>query len=59
MNDYWLSQAAMMESELENVKISYEQMKQEFEERIQILERALLQANLEIQLRSVNNELKK
>ena len=59
MNDYWLSQAAMMESELENVKISYEQMKQEFEEGIQILERALLQANLEIQLRSVNNELKK
>ena len=58
MNDYWLSQAAMMESELENVKISYEQMKQEFEERIQILERALLQANLEIQLRSENNELK-
>ena len=56
MNDYWLSQAASLEAELDSLKVSYEEMRRIYTEKIENLERQLLEANLNAQTRGITSE---
>jgi len=56
MNDYWLSQSAHLESELDNLRCEFDEMQRNYLKQIQNLERQLLEANLNAQSRGVTSE---
>lgn len=56
MNDYWLSKASEAEALLDTLRSQYEQMKLDYERKIQDLERELLEANCNIQTSQVQQK---
>ena len=47
-DSYWLTKAAEAEAELESIRLQFEEMKRAYNQRIDELERILIQANSEI-----------
>jgi hypothetical protein len=56
MDNYWLSRAANVEAELDNLQREYEEMQRTYKEQIEKLERQLLEANLNAQSRGLTSE---
>jgi hypothetical protein len=56
MDNYWLSRAASVEAELDNLQRDFEEMQRTYKEQIQNLERQLLEANLNAQSGGTTSE---
>jgi hypothetical protein len=56
MSDYWLSKAAAAESLLDQLRVEFEETVRNYQQRIEDLERIVLEANLQAQTTGVKNE---
>jgi hypothetical protein len=54
--DYWLSKASEAEAQLDQLRVEYEEMSRTYRQRINDLERIVLEANLSIQTTGVLDE---
>jgi len=54
--DYWLSKASETEAQLDQLRVEYEETVRAYKDRIEKLERTLLEANLNAQSRGVTSE---
>jgi hypothetical protein len=54
--DYWLSKASETEAQLDQLRVEFEETVRAYKDRINELERKLLEANLNVQSRGVTSE---
>jgi hypothetical protein len=54
--DYWLSKASETEAQLDQLRVEFEETVRAYKDRIDELERTLLEANLNVQSRGVTSE---
>ena len=54
--DYWLSKASETEAQLDQLRVEYEETVRAYKDRIEELERTLLEANLNVHVRGVTSE---
>jgi hypothetical protein len=54
--DYWLSKASETEAQLDQLRVEFEETTRAYKDRIEELERTLLEANLNAQSRGVTSE---
>ena len=54
--DYWLSKASETEAQLDQLRVEYEETVRAYKDRIEELERTLLEANLNVHARGVTSE---
>jgi hypothetical protein len=54
--DYWLSKASETEAQLDQLRVEFEETVRAYKDRINELERTLLEANLNVQSRGVTSE---
>ena len=54
--DYWLSKSADTEAYLDQLRVEFEETTRAYKDRIEELERTLLEANLNAQSRGVTSE---